>query len=206
MLIEDVLVSLLCCFLWCYGSNQGTEHSGQQVNAVSSVGWQDSVEDWGKKSLHCYCIKLQLSLTSNDCLVSFRMALAVVVVHHYNSRRVGCSVWCRVRSRHLWEAVQNGLISDRWWRENLRMSECTFRLLCNLCLHTLRKGIRSFLFVITFCTVYNIHRLLASECLCLLKKGLLWQHGSWQPVWNTEHCLLLRSWTLYSVHNCCGNM
>ena len=101
--------------------------------------------------------------------------MAVVVAHHYSSRRVGRSVWCRVRSRHLWEAVQNGLVGDRWWKENLHMSEGTFCLLCNLLHPYIEKKVYcKVVFVCNYLsTVFNIHRLLPSECLCLLKKELL---------------------------------
>ena len=45
--------------------------------------------------------------------------------------RVHPEVWCKYRSTEWWRDVMNGLYGDDWWKENLRMSESTFKLLCD---------------------------------------------------------------------------
>lgn len=45
--------------------------------------------------------------------------------------RVGRVMWCKPRSRHWWEAVRSGVFGSEWWKENLRMSQDTFIIICN---------------------------------------------------------------------------
>ena len=51
------------------------------------------------------------------------------------------SMWCRPCSVNWWEEVQSGRYGDMWWKENLRMSQTTFDILCReLRLHIERQS------------------------------------------------------------------
>ena len=41
------------------------------------------------------------------------------------------TIWRKPRSDQWWKDVENGKYGEEWWRDNLRMTERTFRILCN---------------------------------------------------------------------------
>ena len=49
----------------------------------------------------------------------------------FQSERRPRSIWCMPRSKHWWEAVQAGSFGRDWWKENLRLSQATFTIICN---------------------------------------------------------------------------
>ena len=55
-----------------------------------------------------------------------------MAIELFNSRiPIGCSVWCRTRSKYWWEAVTNGEFGEELWKQNLRMTKSTFDILCD---------------------------------------------------------------------------
>ena len=46
-------------------------------------------------------------------------------------RKASPEVWCKYSSTEWWRGVVNGLYGDAWWKENLRMSRDTYRMLCD---------------------------------------------------------------------------
>ena len=46
-------------------------------------------------------------------------------------KRINRTVWCKPVSRGWWEAVTNGLFGEEWWKENFRMTQDTFKMLCS---------------------------------------------------------------------------
>ena len=54
-----------------------------------------------------------------------------VAAYTATQRRVIRTVWCKPVSRGWWEAVNNGLFGENWWKENFRMIQDTFKMLCS---------------------------------------------------------------------------
>ena len=40
------------------------------------------------------------------------------------------SIRCIPRSKNWWQAVQAGTVGNNWWKENLRLSQSTFNIIC----------------------------------------------------------------------------
>ena len=73
---------------------------------------------------------LQYDNADSSFLVFFSMAVMAVLTNHYCQKSVR-TFWCKPRSRLWWESVRSGMFGSSWWKENLRMSEATFNLLCS---------------------------------------------------------------------------
>ena len=54
--------------------------------------------------------------------------MMILALHDRLSRR---TIWSKPRSDQWWKDVENGKYGEEWWRENLRMTEHTFRILCS---------------------------------------------------------------------------
>ena len=52
----------------------------------------------------------------------------LLAIHDCVPRR---TIWRKPRSDQWWKDVENGKYGEEWWRDNLRMTEHTFRILCN---------------------------------------------------------------------------
>ena len=55
----------------------------------------------------------------------------IAAAYVFHRTRVQRSIWCKPRTKEWWEAVQSGLFGSSWWKENLRMSQSTFNIICN---------------------------------------------------------------------------
>lgn len=44
---------------------------------------------------------------------------------------IGVRVWSKQRCHEWWKRVESGLFREDWWRENLRMSHDTFKIICD---------------------------------------------------------------------------
>ena len=51
-------------------------------------------------------------------------------------------VWCKPRSKEWWAAVRSGQFGSDWWKENLRMSEDTFVIICRELRPYIEKQVR----------------------------------------------------------------
>ena len=54
-----------------------------------------------------------------------------VAAYAATRKRVIRTVWCKPVCRGWWEAVKNGLFGEDWWKENFRMTQDTFKMLCS---------------------------------------------------------------------------
>ena len=54
----------------------------------------------------------------------------IAVVLGVLSRQRPRSIWCMPRSKNWWQAVQAGTFGNNWWKENLRLSQSTFNIIC----------------------------------------------------------------------------
>ena len=94
----------------------------------------------GSKGILKYCLILceKFSHDKNNagyferfftgCLPRYRMAVAACIAIQ---KQVNRTVWCKPRTRGWWETVTNGLFGEEWWKENFRMTEDTFKMLCS---------------------------------------------------------------------------
>ena len=48
-----------------------------------------------------------------------------------NYGRIQRSVWCIPRGRQMFSDAMSGKLEVNWWKQNLRMSQDTFNILCN---------------------------------------------------------------------------
>ena len=82
-------------------------------------------------------------------------------------------------------AVRSGMFGRDWWKENLRMSEDTFLILCNKLRPCIEKQVLNFYvekYHIISLPIIVIVRLLTFEYPFLLRKEWQLQSGSWQPM------------------------
>ena len=76
-------------------------------------------------TLHCHSLVLCGTFT-------FAVRFLAVLRHaRKEPRSIKRAVWCKYRSKDWWNGVSSGLYGPAWRKKNLRMSELTFRLLCN---------------------------------------------------------------------------
>ena len=62
------------------------------------------------------------------CLPRYRMAVAAYTA---TQRQLIRTVRCKPVSRGWWEAVNYGLFGENWWKENFRITQDTFKMLCS---------------------------------------------------------------------------
>ena len=107
-----------------------------------------------------------------------RLVLALLAAH--STRGLRRRIWCKPRCREWWQTVNSGVFGQRWWKENLRMSQATFMYICNKLRPTIEKQVCIYnimCIIITLCYVILLYvsyyyRLLNYASQCLLKRGL----------------------------------
>ena len=117
---------------------------------------------------------------------TYRLVLLSVLCayrSHYHPRIIR-TVRCKPRSHHWWRAVQNGVVRNEWWKENLRMSRDTFTFTCG----KLRPYIEKQVYLTNLCTLKNIirahYRLLIFDLLFLWKRVAV---TVWKLATNVEY-------------------